>query len=697
MSISFEPLDITYLKGIGPKRAAVLQKHGLDDLSALLHFFPRRYIDRRDITRMDELRENQEATVIGKVESAGIRRARKPYFCISLSDGHGVIEAVWFNSLNFFKNLFSIGEWVSLSGKVTFFRGYSMSHPDYDRLGELDMDAVQKTGVIIPLYPGTDAFKKAGINTHTFRRVFKQIFDKKLVRFEEHLPEEITGHYGFPDLEMTYRNMHVPDDPQLLDAARGRFIYEEFFFLQILFALHKKHAGEKPAGMAMRGGSPKLKALYRALPFELTGAQKRVIREIHDDMHSEKPMNRLLQGDVGAGKTLVALMAALIAIDNGFQVAMMAPTEILAEQHYLTVKRLLEPYGVEVRLLVGGQSVRLRREILARIQTDEPLFVVGTHAVAQEKVSFSRLGLVIIDEQHRFGVMQRGALMYKGHEVDTLVMTATPIPRTLAMTAYGSLDVSVMDELPKSRKPIRTVWRYDNQAGKMYQFILERVRAGEQAYIVYPLVEESEKMDLRAAAEAYEQLKTGPLRGVRVGLLHGRMKSVEKEQVMKAFTAGELDVLVATTVIEVGVDVPRATIIVIEHAERFGLAQLHQLRGRVGRGGLQSYCILKTPYNIGETARERIRIMTESNDGFLIAEKDLELRGWGDFFGTRQSGMPAFNVANPIRDREVLEKARHDAFQLVEKDPHLRLPEHKALRKKVAAEYKKKIKIFNIS
>ena len=697
MSISYEPFDITYFKGIGPRRAEVLAKHGLDDLKQLLHFFPRRYIDRRNIVRMDALQENQEATVIGKVESAGIRRGRRPFFSITVSDGFGFVEAVWFNSINFFKNLFTIGEWVSLSGKVSFFRGYSMSHPDYDRLGELDLDAIQKTGVIIPLYPGSEDFKKAGINTHTFRRLFKQIFEKKLLSFDEHLPEEIRTHYGFPDLDAAYKNMHLPQDARTLDAARDRFIYEEFFFLQILFALHKKHAGEKPKGIAFVRPSRKLKQLYEALPFELTGAQKRVIREIREDMRREKSMNRLLQGDVGAGKTLVALMAALTALDNGFQVAMMAPTEILAEQHYLSIRRMLEPFDVNVLLLVGGQGSRVRNEILAQIRTEQPLFVVGTHAVSQETVEFARLGLVIIDEQHRFGVMQRGALMYKGREVDTLVMTATPIPRTLAMTAYGSLDVSIMDELPKSRKPIRTVWRYDNQAGKLYQFILERVRAGEQAYIVYPLVEESEKLDLKAAAEAFEFLREGPLKSARVGLLHGRMKSAEKEEVMRKFNAGETDVLVATTVIEVGVDVPQATIMVIEHAERFGLAQLHQLRGRVGRSGLQSYCILKTPYNIGEIARERIRIMTETNDGFVIAEKDLELRGWGDFFGTRQSGMPAFNVANPIRDREVLENARRDAFRLVKNDPHLRHEQHKALRKKVAAEYKEKIKIFNIS
>jgi len=697
MSITCAPFDITYFKGIGPRRAAVLEKHGLHDVAALLRYFPRRYIDRRTIMRMDALQENTEVTVIGRVEAAGIRHGRKPFFSITLSDGYGTVEAVWFNSIRFFKDLFTIGEWVSLSGKVTFYRGYSMSHPDYDRLGELDMDAVQKTGVIIPLYPGNEAFRKAGITTHTFRRVLRQIFDKNLAQFEEHLPENIRDNYAFPDLENAFRAMHMPEDTLKMEAARQRFIYEEFFFLQILFALHKKHAAETPRGIAFAGSSPRLKQLYASLPFDLTGAQKKVIREIRADMKSEKPMNRLLQGDVGAGKTLVALMAALVALDHNFQVAMMAPTEILAEQHYMTVRRFLEPFNVQVVLLTGSRTGKARREILSLLQSGQPVLAVGTHALAQEKVLFGKLGLVIIDEQHRFGVMQRGALMYKGREVDRLVMTATPIPRTLAMTAYGSLDVSIMDEMPKNRKPVRTVWRFDDQAAKLYTFVRERAGKGEQAFIVYPLVEESEKLDLKAATEAHTYLQNGPLSDLRVGLLHGRMNSAEKEDVMARFAAGDLDVLVATTVIEVGVDVPNATIMIIEHAERFGMAQLHQLRGRVGRGGMQAYCILKTPYNIGDTARRRIKTMTETHDGFIIAEQDLEMRGWGDFFGTRQSGMPEFRVANPIRDRDMLENARRDAFALVENDPHLRHPAHKALRKKVVAEYKKKIKLFNIS
>jgi len=546
-------------------------------------------------------------------------------------------------------------------------------------------------------YPLTDSLRKAGISSSTFRKIFLQIFEKQTSVYKEHLPDKIRKDHNFTEINQAYKEMHLPSSQDLLDQSTKRFIYEEFFYLQLLFALQKKHMAEKPMGISFSGTSPTLTKLFETLPFEMTGAQKKVVKEIRTDMKSISPMNRLLQGDVGSGKTLVAMMAALISIDNGYQIALMAPTEILAEQHFSNLKKFLGPFGIEIILLKGGKTAKEKALILKKIQKNQKALVIGTHALIQQKVEFPNLGLVIIDEQHRFGVMQRGMLISKGTEPDVLVMTATPIPRTLAMTAYGSLDVSTIDEMPANRLPIRTVWRFDNQSEKIYSFIRKQVKAGEQVYIVYPLVEESEKMDLKAAVEAFQLLQNGPLQEMSMGLLHGRMKAEEKDIIMENFSRGEIKILVATTVIEVGVDVPNATIMLIEHAERFGLSQLHQLRGRVGRGKKQSYCILKTPYNVGEIARERIRTMTETTDGFIISEKDLEIRGWGDFFGKKQSGMPAFKLANPIRDREVLEEARRDAFMLIDEDPQLRRSENSGVRKKVSQEYAERLALFKIS
>jgi ATP-dependent DNA helicase RecG len=463
-----------------------------------------------------------------------------------------------------------------------------------------------------------------------------------------------------------------------------------------MFALQKAHLKEKPVGVAFDKKSPRLEKLYQSLPFELTDAQKKVIKEIRRDMRDAAPMNRLLQGDVGSGKTLVALMSILIAIDNGYQAALMVPTEILADQHFINISRLLEPLDVRVSLLTGSTSQKQRAVLKDELKQSTPHLVIGTHALIQDAVQFTELGLIVIDEQHRFGVMQRSQLVGKGINADVLVMTATPIPRTLAMTAYGHLDSSVIDEMPANRKAITTVWRFDNKADKIYQFIKERLDAGEQAYIVYPLVEESEKLDLKAATEGYDYLANNIFNKYKITLIHGRMKSDEKEKIMRAFAINEIQVLVSTTVIEVGVDVTNATVILIEHAERFGLSQLHQLRGRIGRGEVQSYCVLKTPYNIGDIAQKRMRIMTETQDGFIIAEKDLELRGWGDFFGTRQHGMPEFRIANPIADREILEQARQDAFELVSSDPFLRKNEHTALHEMMRTQYKDKMQLITI-
>lgn len=697
MAENHSNFELQYFKGIGPKRAEILSQNGLNSVHDLLNFYPRNYIDRSNILPLNNLQDEQEVTVIGKIEATGIKRGRKPFFYITISDGKGILDGVWFNSVSYFTKVFKIGEWVSLSGKLKYYRGFQITHPDYDKLGDDDFDSMKNTGRILPFYPSNESFKKSGINSTTFRRIFFQIFEKFNSVYEEDMPSWIINKQNFTGINQAYKEIHLPSADELLKKSLNRFIYQEFFYLQLLFALQRAHMQERPQGISFSSKSMLLEKFYKSLPFEMTSAQKKVVKQIRTDMKADYPMNRLLQGDVGSGKTLVAIMAALICIDNGYQAVLMAPTEILAEQHFNNVSNVLGPLGVQVYLLKGGQTTAERVEILNHIKEKENSFVIGTHALFQHSVEFSKLGLVIIDEQHRFGVLQRGALIQKGPEPDVLVMTATPIPRTLAMTAYGALDVSTIDEMPANRLPIKTVWRFDNQGTKVYNFAKERIAKGEQVYIVYPLVEESEKMDLKAASEGFEQLSKTVFKDFKMGLIHGQMKSGEKDTVMKRFKNGEIQLLVSTTVIEVGVDVPNATLMLIEHSERFGLAQLHQLRGRVGRGDKQSYCILKSAYNISEVGRERLKVMTETTDGFIVSEKDLEIRGWGDFFGKKQSGLPTFKLANPVRDREVLEIARKDAFMLIEEDPHLRKNENKGIRKKISEEYAERLAMFKIS
>jgi ATP-dependent DNA helicase RecG len=696
MTSESKKYELQFIKGIGPRRAEILYKNGIKTVNDLLNFFPRKYVDRSNIIPLNKLQPEQEVTVIGRIEAAGIRRARKQIFYIVISDDSGILEAVWFNAANYFKELFKVGDWVALSGKVGFYRGYQLTHPEYDRIGDNEIENLINTGRIIPFYSESESFKRAGINSYTFRKIFNFLLNNKKYKLTEFFPQNVIDKRNFILRFRAYQEIHIPENDKTLNESIRRFKYEDFYLLQLMFALQKAHLKEKPIGIVFDKQSPRLEKLYRSLPFELTNAQKRVIKDIRRDMHDNSPMNRLLQGDVGSGKTLVALMAILIAIDNDYQAALMVPTEILADQHYINISRLLERLDVKVSLLTGSTSKKQRNILADELRQSVPHLVIGTHALIQDAVKFSELGLIIIDEQHRFGVMQRSQLVDKGINADVLVMTATPIPRTLAMTAYGHLDNSVIDEMPANRKPITTVWRFDNKADKIYQFIQKRIDAGEQAYIVYPLVEESEKLDLKAATEGYEFLAKEIFNNCKIALIHGRMKSDEKEKVMRDFAANEIKVLVSTTVIEVGVDVVNATIILIEHAERFGLSQLHQLRGRIGRGEAQSYCILKTPYNIGYVAQKRMRIMTETQDGFVIAEKDLELRGWGDFFGTRQHGMPEFRIANPIADRDILEQAREDAFALVAEDPFLRKSEHAALNEMLRVNYKNKMELITI-
>ncbi len=687
--------ELQFLKGIGPKRAAVLAKQGIQTLDDLLNFFPRKYVDRSQIVALDQLRPDQEVTVVGRIEALGIRHGRRRYFYIVISDGKGLLEALWFNSVDYFKKLFKVGEWVSLSGKIGFYRGFQMVHPDYDRLGDGELERLLNTGKILAFYPGSEAFKRVGLNSYTFRKIFFNLLHDRLPDVEEYLPEEILNARRLLPRAQAYREIHLPGNQRLLKEAIYRFKYEEFFQLQLMLALQRAHRKARPVGFAFVKKSERLEKLYRRLPFKMTEAQKRVVREIRNDMKKAEPMNRLLQGDVGSGKTLVAVMAMLLAVDNGKQAALMAPTEILAEQHYFNIRKMVEPLGVRVILLTGSTTAKERRLIAEETGRGEPLILIGTHALVYDSAQLPELGLIVIDEQHRFGVLQRARLIEKEVRAHVLVMTATPIPRTLALTAYGNLDVSLIDEMPANRQRVTTLWRFDDAAPRIYEFIRQKVDAGEQAFIVYPLVEESEKLDLKAATEAYHRLSRTEFKNYKVGLLHGRLKAAEKEEIMSRFARNEIQILISTTVIEVGIDVPNATVMLIEHAERFGLSQLHQLRGRVGRGKGKAYCILKTPYNLGEIAQKRMKIMTETQDGFVIAEKDLQLRGWGDFFGTKQSGMPDFKIANPITDVDILQEARQDAFELVHKDPFLR--GHPVLLDYLRKHLKKRMDLINIS
>jgi ATP-dependent DNA helicase RecG len=667
------PMDlqvpVQFVKGVGPQRAEALERAGVRTAEDLLLHLPMRYEDRRRFVHVADLQPGMRVSVSGEVVVAGLRRGRRmTLYEIRLDDGTGKLKVLWFNQ-PFLRDVLEKGTRVTLYGLVERDQGsrqLAMRSPQYEVIDDDGTPSVH-TGRIVPVYE-----KLGTLTAKPLRRILAGLAARVPPDLDDPLPPAVRAALGVISRGEALRRVHLPDDADDLgdlERFRGpghvRLILEELFLFQLGLALRRHGVRAERKGMAFEVTDRTREAVKRILPFPLTGAQRRVLREIADDMRSPHPMNRLVQGDVGSGKTMVALLAMIIAVDNGHQAAFMAPTEILAEQHFLTFQRLLAASPCETALLTSAVKGRQRKDRLARVASGEAQIVVGTHALIQEAVSFHRLGLAVVDEQHRFGVLQREDLRRKGYEVDVLVMTATPIPRTLALTAYGDLEVSVVDEKPPGRTPIRTLLRSASARREVVQLLRRELDAGRQAYVVYPLVEESEKLeDVRAATQATDEWRQA-LPGISVGLLHGRMRSAEKEEAMAAFTAGALQVLVATTVIEVGVDVPNATVMVIEHAERFGLAQLHQLRGRVGRGPGASTCVLLAHGRLSEVARARLDVMVATEDGFVIAEKDLEIRGPGDFFGTRQWGMPSFRVAHLLRDRELLDPARREAFRLV--------------------------------
>jgi ATP-dependent DNA helicase RecG len=684
--LSSDPLQgsLQYLKGVGPRRAADLQRAGLSTVEDLLYRFPTRYEDRGHFVAIASLKPGVAASVAGEILSCGVRPTRNPRFKIFemlVRDKSGSLRAIWFNQ-PFLKDVFRPHQRVILFGKLELTsHGLQMSTPDYELLegnegGEendgADAESAHTihTGRIVPIYE-----KTGQLTAKMQRSLVHQALQTLPDELPDPLPPAVRARQQLIGRGEALLHVHFPEASTPLEqlnafrsAAHRRLIFEEFFLFQLGIVLRKRRADSERKGRPVVITDEIRESVKKVLPFKLTRDQKTVIHEIVEDMKRPQPMNRLLQGDVGSGKTIVALMAAMVAMENGLQVAFMAPTEILAEQHYFNIRRLLEKSRFRLTLLTGGTPAKKRREILAELAGGSLHMVIGTHALVQEDVAFRELGLAVIDEQHRFGVLQRATLRAKGLHPDVLVMTATPIPRTLALTTYGDLDVSVMREMPPGRQPITTVVKPESRRDDVYAHVRKEIEQGRQAYVIYPLVEESAKVDLKAATEMADHLAQDVFPDLRVALLHGRLKQDAKDRVMGAFVRREFDILVSTTVIEVGVDVPNATVMVIEHAERFGLSQLHQLRGRVGRGAHKSSCVLLYSYPLSDQGRERLRALTETSDGFEIAERDLQQRGPGDFFGTRQSGMPTLRVGDLLRDHAMMEEARREAVAALD-DP----------------------------
>lgn len=691
MTEGFSLLDqpAQYLKGVGPKRAQALARLGVRTARDLLYHVPRRYEDASTVAAIKSLEVGMDATIIGEVVSKGVIPTRKGLriFQAVLRDDTGLMECSW-PGQPFLERTIRKGDRLLVTGPVRFFHGRQLQPREFVVLGRAD-DPEADAGLVLPIYPGTE-----GLSQRMLRSILDTNLDRLLAQVEEEetLPAAQRKRAGLPPLRQALEQLHRPGTLEEAEQGRRRLAYEELFFLQLLHARVHHAVTERRTGRAMERTNALLKPAHAALPFELTGAQKTAIREIYADMMSARRMNRLLQGDVGSGKTVVALFAALLAAENGYQTALMAPTEILAEQHARTLDELVAAVPVDVALLTGSLGSAARRTALAAIGDGSAKIVVGTHALIQEGVAFHRLGLVVVDEQHRFGVRQRMTLSEQGVDTDVLVMSATPIPRSLALTLHGDLDLSVLDELPPGRQRIRTALRDQGAREGVYDFVREQVAAGRQAYMVYPLVSESEKVELRAATEEYERLRTDVFPELRLGLIHGQLAPGEKDGVMRSFMAGDLDILVSTTVIEVGIDVANATVMVVEHAERFGLSQLHQLRGRVGRGAERSTCVLIA--SGGPEAIQRLRVMEETEDGFEIARADLRLRGMGDLFGAKQHGLPEFRFFDPERDEWLLKRARDDARAIIEADPGLERPEHAAYDAILSGRYGDRLQLY---
>jgi ATP-dependent DNA helicase RecG len=675
MSVDLLQTPIEYLKGVGPKRGELLRKDaGVSTYYDMLTYYPFRHVDRSRFLPIGEINsENVYIQIRGKVVDVQlVGQGRSSRLVVTIRDVSGSIDLVWFQGISWVKDKFTPGsEWI-VFGKPSLFNGrYNISHPETETIAEF---TAQPADPLHPIYNSSDKMKLNGLSTRAISKITRTLITQLRGIIPETLSNDIINEFKFMGREEALMNIHFPTDTENLEKARARLKFDELFFIQLRLLRYKLNRSQKVRGNVFSQIGELFNGFYKEnLPFELTNAQKKVIREIRADLGSGKQMNRLLQGDVGSGKTLVALMCMLIALDNGFQACLMAPTEILANQHYATITKFLHGMNVTIDLLTGSTKKARRKEIHPMLQSGELHIIIGTHALIEDTVKFSKLGLVVVDEQHRFGVAQR-AKMWNKSEVPphVLVMTATPIPRTLAMTVYGDLDLSVIDELPPGRKAIKTYHFYESGHEKVYNFMRQQIASGRQIYVVYPLIEESEMLDLKNLQDGFEHLKQvfhSPQ--YSLSMVHGRMKADEKDAEMIRFKNGETQILVATTVIEVGVDVPNASVMVIENAERFGLSQLHQLRGRVGRGADQSHCLLMTGFNLTADGRTRIETMVRTTDGFEISDVDLKLRGPGDLEGTRQSGILDLKLADIVRDEQMLRAARNIAQKLLDDDPHL--------------------------
>lgn len=692
--------EIKFVPGVGPARAELLKKElQIFNQEDLLYYFPYKYIDRSRFYKISELTSDisyvQLKGHFSNFELVGTGRAKR--IVSMFSDGTGTVEVVWFRGLKYIVDKYTPGVDYVIFGKPSVYNHkLSLAHPDVETVSE---NSSTKTFRLQPFYNTTEKMKSHFLNSKALQVLILNLISTITERIPETLPEYILSAHKLMPLHEALMQMHIPTDQDKLKRARYRLTFEELFFIQLQVLKYARDRDKKYKGYAFKSIGEHFNTFYyKYLPFQLTEAQKRVIKEIRNDMARERQMNRLLQGDVGSGKTLVALMSMLMAVDNGFQATIMAPTEILANQHYETIKSLIGNMNLRVELLTGSTKAKDRKILHEGLKTGEINFLIGTHALIEDTVKFKNLGLAVIDEQHRFGVAQRSKMWLKNENPPhVLVMTATPIPRTLAMTLYGDLDVSVIDELPPGRKPIKTEHRYDNKRGPVYQFVKDQIKQGRQIYIVYPLIQESEKSDYKNLEEGFVHINE-VFPDVTVGMVHGKLKPAEKDKAMQDFITGKTRILVATTVIEVGVNVPNASVMIIESAERFGLSQLHQLRGRVGRGTDQSYCILSTSYKLSEDGRKRMEILTSTNDGFEIAEADLKLRGPGDLEGTQQSGIPFdLKIANLGRDVQILEFARSVAGSILEKDPELAGNENNILRFQLKKLFSKKVNWGSIS
>ena len=677
---------VQYLKGVGPRRAKAFDSIEIKTLKDLIYYFPRKYLDRTTIHTIDSVKIDSKVNLVGTVKSVSLRKMRTGQFLTAkLHDDTGSLNLMWFKGVDYIKDSLKDGETIAVHGKINEYKGnFQIAHPEYDKLN--DNEIALSTGFLIPVYPLTEELKKVGLTSRNMRKIIYQALNS-LGNISDHFTKAQLDNFELCSLDEAMRNIHCPDNIEELRLATNRLKFDEHFFLQLLLALRKKKISEKRFN-TIAFKTEIYNQIIKKLNFELTKSQKNVLKEIVEDFLLEKPMNRMLQGDVGCGKTIVSILASSIVVDNGYQVAIMAPTDILANQLYKNFTHNFEEAGIKCDILVGSLKSKEKKETLERINNGDSMVIVGTHALFQKDVFFKNLGLVIIDEQHRFGVNQRKDLLKKCTVPNLLAMTATPIPRTLAITYNGDMDLSIIDELPKNRPDIFTSQIEKNNLETAYDFITEKAKNNEQSIIVYPLIEETETQDLEAALQSYIKLKDTIFKEYKVGLIHGKLDSDEKNEIMNQFISNEIQILISTTVIEVGIDNPNASVILINNCERFGLSQIHQLRGRVGRGSLTSYCILCSDTE-SENTKQRLSILCKTRNGFEIADEDLKLRGPGEFFGERQSGFIKFRIADLVTDGNIIRFARKKAFEIVDKDENLENSENKLIHDRFNSDYLK--------